>query len=231
VTLTIDAKDYFKLDEPIVTSVRVQLPKAARALYKKLEKEMFLELLTGDVTAMNAAALTNKCLQLANGAVYTTRPAWESVHDEKLQALASIQAESGGMPLLVAYQFRSDAARILKAFPNAVDISTPGGLKQFMTGRVPMGIAHPKSMGHGIDGLQKVTNILVRFGHDWNLGDYLQMRERIGPMRQRQAGLERPVYEYDIVADGTLDDTVIDARRSKIRVQDALLEAMKRGHK
>jgi SNF2 family DNA or RNA helicase len=98
----------------------------------------------------------------------------------------------------------------------------------FRSGEAGIGLAHAKSMGHGIDGLQNVCNILVRFGHDWNLGERMQMLERIGPMRQLQAGLDRPVWVYDIMAENTLDEDVIESHTAKRNVQDALLLAMKR---
>ena len=228
VTLTIDSKDYFDLDEPIVEVVKVKLPAYARRIYRDLEDELYAELLMGEVEVQNAMSLTNKLLQLANGAVYTTHPQWEAVHDAKLEALESIQHEAGGMPLLVAYAFKSDLARLKEAFPKAVELRTTSGMKAFRSGNAPMGLAHPASMGHGIDGLQYVTNTLVRFGHGWGLGERMQMLERIGPMRQLQAGLDRNVFVYDIIAEGTIDEQVLEVHRSKRRVQDVLLEAMKR---
>lgn len=228
VTLTIDPKDYFDLDEPIVDPVKVKLPAHARRVYNDLKKELYAELLQGEVEVFNAASLCNKLMQLANGAVYTEHPAWEAVHDAKLEALESIQHESGGMPLLVAYAFKSDLARLKERFPKAVELATAKGMKSFKAGDAPMGLAHPASMGHGIDGLQYVTNILVRFGHGWNLGERMQMLERIGPMRQLQAGLDRNVFVYDIIAEDTIDEQVLEVHRSKRRVQDVLLEAMKR---
>jgi SNF2 family DNA or RNA helicase len=229
VCLTIDPKDYFDLKDPIVRTINVILPPKARALYKTLEKELFAEMgALGNIEVFNAAALTNKCLQLANGAVYIDYPKWIPVHDEKIEALRSIEAESGGTPLLVAYSFKSDLARIKAAFPRAVELSTSAGMAAFRSGNAGIGLAHAKSMGHGIDGLQSVTNILVRYGHDWNLGERMQMLERIGPVRQMQAGLDRPVFVYDIIALETVDETVIQAHSSKRSVQDLLLEAMKR---
>lgn len=226
--LTVDPKDYFDLKDPIVTPIKVHLPESARKIYKKLEDEMFAKLeCGGEIEAFNAAALTNKCLQLANGAVYTQYPEWRAVHNEKIEALESIQAESGGTPLLVAYQFKSDKARLLEAFPKAVDLVDRKGMAAFRAGNAPIGLAHPASLGHGIDGLQNVTNILVRFGHDWNLGTRMQMLERIGPMRQVQAGFDRPVFIYDIIAEDTVDEDVIDAHAAKRSVQDSLLAAMK----
>ncbi len=229
--LTIDPKDYFDLKEPIVTQLRVHLPTKARAIYKKLEKDLFAELGDlGNVEAFNAAALTSKCLQLANGAVYTDYPNWAPIHDEKIEAVRSVVNESGGMPVLLAYEFKSDVARLKAAFPGAVELRSSEGMKAFRAGDAPIGLAHSKSMGHGIDGLQQVTNILVRFGHGWNLGERMQMLERIGPMRQMQAGFERPVFVYDIVAEDTMDEDVIDSHANKTTVQQALLSAMKRRH-
>ena len=229
ICLTVDPKDYFDLREPIVRTVEVILPGQARKSYRELERELFTVLETGEtVAAPHAAALTNKCLQLANGAVYTQHPNWSPVHEAKLEALESILHESGGMPLLVAYQFQSDKARILQKFKGAADISTADGMRAFRSGNARLGVAHPKSMGHGIDGLQHVTNILVRFGHDWKTGERLQMLERIGPMRQLGAGYDRPVYVYDIVAKDTLDEAVLAAHEFNISAQDALLAAMKR---
>jgi len=230
ICITIDPKDYYDLKEPIVTRVNVKLPKAARAIYKQMEKELFATLATGEeVEVFNQAALTNKCLQLANGAIYTDYPKWAPVHDEKIEALRSIVSESGNSPLLVAYSFRSDVARIKKAFPGAVELSTTDGMAAFKSGGSSMGLAHPESMGHGIDGLQNVCNKLVRFGHIWKSGATWQMLERIGPMRQMQLGLT-DVWVYDIVCADTLDEDVLYKHETNCSVQDALLHATKRSH-
>lgn len=228
ICLTVDPKDYFDLHEPIVTPIYVKLPKPAMAIYKELEKEMYSKLLDGtEVEVFNAAALTNKCLQLANGAVYTDYPKWSQVHDAKLEALESVQNEAGGMPLLVSYSFKSDVARIQKAFGRVALLATAEGMKQFKAGNARIGLAHEQSLGHGVDGLQYVTNKMVRFGHSWNMGARLQFLERIGPMRQFQAGFDRPMWAWDIIAKDTVDEDVIAAHTAKITVQDALLNAMK----
>lgn len=232
VALTVDARDYFDLKEPNVISYKIKLPKDARRIYKQLENDMFAQFEAGNnedvLTAFNAAALTNKCLQLANGAVYTEHPLYREIHHEKLDALESILGQSGGRPLFVAYSFKSDKERILKRFKNAVDISTKEGAARFKSGAAAMGVAHPGSMGHGIDWIHRVTNIMVRFGHDWNQGWRHQMLERIGPMRQYQIGREEPVMIYDIIAEGTIDVDCIASHAEKRSVQDALLAAMKR---
>jgi SNF2 family DNA or RNA helicase len=229
ICLTVDPKDYFDLKDPITNTITVHLPKSARKIYRELEKDMFAKLANGEeIEVFNSQALTNKCLQLANGAIYTDHPKWQAVHSEKIEALQSVAAETSSTPLLVAYSFRSDVARIKAAFPKAVELSTPDGMAVFRGGHAQIGLAHEKSMGHGIDGLQHITNKLVRFGHRWPHGERIQMLERIGAMRQYQGGYDRPVWVYDIVAENTLDEEVIESHTTKCGVQQALLNAMKR---
>lgn len=229
-SLTIDPKDWFDLREPIVNVIEVDLPPAARAKYRELEKELFARLDTGEeIEVFNAAVLSNKCLQFANGAAIhdTETGAWAPVHDAKLEALESLIEEQAGAALIVAYQFRSDRARILKAFPKAVDLATVEGLEEFRAGRAQIGLGHPQSIGHGIDGLQNVCNAICFFGQDWNLETHDQIIERIGPVRQMQAGLDRPCYIHYLVATGTVDEVVMARRSSKRDVQDLLLNYMK----
>ena len=231
ICITIDPKDYYDLREPIVVPVKVKLPEKARKVYKALEKDLFADLAEhGEVEVFNQAALTNKCLQLANGAVYTDYPQWAPIHDEKIEALRSIISESGSAPLLVAYSFKSDVARIKAAFPSAVELCTKQGMAAFKSGNSGIGIAHPESMGHGIDGLQNVCNILVRFGHIWKSGATWQMLERIGPMRQMQLNPDnpKPVWVYNIIAENTLDEEVLESHDLNCSVQEALKRATKR---
>lgn len=116
--ISIEAKDWFDIKEPIKNVIRVPLPAKARALYRDMEKEMFMQIDGSDVEALNAAAKTVKRLQIANGAAYTDEHGtWSEVHDAKLQALGSIIEEAAGMPVLVAYHFKSDLARLQRSFP------------------------------------------------------------------------------------------------------------------
>lgn len=233
VVISINEKDYFDLKEPVVNNVYVTLPHKARQHYKQMEDEMFASIEGHDIEAFNAAARTQKCLQFANGAAYVGHAddpgarKWVTVHDEKLDALDSIVSEAGGMPMMVSYEFKSDRERILKAFPKAVDISTAEGEQKFRSGRAPLGLAHPASMGHGVEGLQDVTNIITHFGHNWNLELYDQINGRIGPVRQFQSGHERAVRHNHIIARGTVDELVMARRESKRSVQDILKEALK----
>lgn len=227
ICLTIDAKDWFDIDDPIETVIEVELPKKAQEMYQQLEQEMFVELATGDeIEAFNAASKTIKCLQLANGALYTDGGYYE-VHSAKLDALESIVEEAAGMPVLVAYHFKSDLARLQKRFPLGKTLdSDPQTITDWNTGSIPVLFAHPASAGHGLN-LQHGGNILAVFGHWWDLEQYQQIVERIGTVRQAQAGYDRPVYIYQIVAKGTIDNVVLARRKTKADVQDLLLQAMK----
>lgn len=231
ICLSIDPKDYFDLAEPLVQPVEVILPPKARALYKDIESKMFAEIEEhGEIRVMNKGGLVNKCLQIAGGAVFTDYPKWAPIHDAKIEALESVVHEAGSMPIMVQTNFRHEGPRIKRAFPKAVDISEKKGLATFRAGDAPIGYAHAKSMGHGIDGLQDVTHILARFGHDWNTRLRTQFRERIGPMRQMQSGHNRVVREYDIIAKDTVDEDVIKVHTTNCTVLEALMGAMKRRH-
>jgi SNF2 family DNA or RNA helicase len=230
VCLTIEAKDWFDLREPIVNDIMVDLPPKARKHYRDMEKEMYTELEGIEVEAFNAAAKTIKCLQLAAGAAYTddTRKNWTETHKAKLEALESIIEEAAGMPVLVAYNFKSDLERLLKAFPQGRHLDkSPGTIKDWNAGKIPVLFAHPASAGHGLN-LQDGGNILVFFSPNWNLEEHLQIIERIGPTRQLQAGYDRPVFIHRIIARDTVDELVLERLTTKRRVQDILLDSMKK---
>ena len=231
VTISLDAKDWFDLKEPIINTVYCDLPPKAMGLYKEMERAMYMELESGEeIEAFNAASKTMKCMQLANGAVYTDdKGTWEPIHDTKLDALESVIEEAAGMPVLVAYHFKSDLARLKKKFPQGRELDAdPTTIDRWNAGKIPVLFAHPASAGHGLN-LQDGGNILAVFGHWWDLEQYQQIVERIGPTRQAQAGYDRPVFIYHIVARGTLDEVVIQRRESKRSLQDLLLESMRKG--
>jgi SNF2 family DNA or RNA helicase len=227
-TLSILARDYFNIAEPIVTDVWVDLPLPARVQYKRMAKDFFTQLEKGVVSAATSAVKSNKLLQMANGAAYHEDGSYSWVHDEKIEALRSVVEEAAGAPVFVAYQFRSDLERIQKAFPQVrvLDRTDKKVEKDWNAGRVPLLLAHPKSAGHGLN-LQHGGNILVYFGESWNLEDTEQILERIGPVRQMQAGLNRPVFVYHLMARNTLDTAVRARRDSKMSVVESLLQAMK----
>jgi hypothetical protein len=229
VCLSMNPKDWFDLNEPIVRNIEVTLPAVARKHYTEMEKKMFTEIAGHEIEAFGAAAKTMKCLQLANGAAYVgeSNTEWKVVHDEKLDALESLVEEAAGAPVLVAYHFKSDLARLKARFFDGLDLSTKDGMRRAMAGEGRVWFGHPASMGHGVDGLQYHCNILAFFSLNWNLEERLQVIERIGPMRQKQAGLDRACFIYNIIALRTIDETILKRVETKRSVQDLLLEAMK----
>ncbi|MBI1450364.1 DEAD/DEAH box helicase [Acinetobacter sp. FL51] len=230
ICISLEAKDHFDIDEPIENVIEIELKGKARTVYDEMENEMFIELSESvEVEAFNAASKTMKCLQIASGALYTDENgAWETIHDLKIQALESIIEEAAGMPVLVSYHWKSDLERLLKAFPQGKQLDkNPKTIRDWNKGKVPVMFAHPQSAGHGLN-LQDGGNILVFFSHWWNLEEFQQIIERIGPTRQAQAGHDRPVFIHHIVAKDTMDSVVMQRRDSKREVQDLLMEAMKK---
>ena len=227
-TLTIKAEDWFDVAEPLVTDVYVDLPDKAKKLYRQMERDMYIELEGQGIEAFNAASATMKCLQLANGAVYDQDGEnWSEVHNAKLDALEEIIEECAGEPIIVAYQFKHDLARILKRFKQARQLLTVRDETDWNEGRIPVLVLHPESAGHGLN-LQDGGSRIVFFGHWWSLEPYQQVIERIGPVRQLQSGHARNVYVYHILARDTLDREVMLRRKTKASVQDLLLDAMRK---
>jgi len=228
ITLTIRMEDWVDVRKPITNIVTVTLPADRMKEYRKLEREMFVELASGiELTALSAAAKTTKCLQYAAGAVYHDDDRWTNVHNVKLDALEDIVEETAGANLLVAYWWRHDAERILHHFPHARMLKTKSDMDDWNAGRIEMGLLHPQSGGHGLN-LQSGGHHLVHFSLWWNLEAFQQINERIGPMRQLQSGFNRAVYYHHIVVKGTLDEDVRDRLESKRSVQEILLNSMKR---
>jgi SNF2 family DNA or RNA helicase len=232
ITITVRAKDFMDLPPLIENVIKVDLPPTARRHYRELERDLFTQLAGGeDVEVFNAAALSMKCLQAANGAVYLDKDKhdgkWVEIHDAKLDALGSVIEEAAGAPVLVAYHFKSDLARLQRAFPQGRALDRdPATIQAWNEGRIPLLFAHPASAGHGLN-LQDGGNIIVFFGLWWNLEEHEQIIERIGPARQAQAGHNRPVYVHRIVARGTVDELVMARLKTKASVQALLLAAMK----
>lgn len=238
ICLTLDPKDWFDLEEPIVRTVSVKLPPQARKHYREMEKALFTEVREHGIEAFSAAGRDLKCLQIASGAMYVDPTVvsddepkakqWVEVHDEKIEALRSIVEEAAGMPVLVAYHFKSDLVRLKRAFPQARFLDDrPATVSQWNAGEIPVLLAHPQSAGHGLN-LQDGGNILVYFSHWWALEARQQIFERIGPVRQLQSGHNRNTWIYHIVAEDTIDEDVIIRVDTKKSVQEVLMDAMKR---
>lgn len=223
-----------QVDEPISVPAMVDLPPAVRKAYDQVEKDLFAVLEQEgvgklEIDASNAAVRLGKCLQIASGAVFDEDgKEWNALHDAKLDALESIVEEANGMPILVSYAYTHEAARILKRFKQARLLDDdPATIRRWNEGKIGMLLAHPQSAGHGLN-LQDGGNILVFFGMTFNLEHYMQIIERIGPLRQKQSGYDRPVYLYHILARRTFDEVAMARLSGKRSVQDALLAYMER---
>ena len=220
----------FSVDVPVVRPRFVELPAKARYQYNEMEKNMFAEIGDHEIEAFNAATKTMKCLQMASGIAWVDAAAgtFAEVHDEKLQELESIVEEAAGMPVLVRYHWVPSLKRILAAFKRAVKFDGSARMiAEWNEGRYPIMLVHAQSAGHGLN-LQDGGNILASYDHWWDLEQAEQVIERIGPMRQKQAGHNRPVFHYPIIARDTVDELVIARIESKRTIQDVLREAMKR---
>lgn len=228
ICLTVDPSDYIPIDQPNEIPVEIELPPHARELYDEMERKMFIELAEGEVEALSAAGRVNKCLQMANGFVYHDDDGNHAeIHEAKLDAMEHLIEELAGLPVLVGYQFKADLLMLRKRFPKLVTLKEVS-VEEFCTGKYPILAGHPASMGHGIDGLQHATNVMIDYSSGWNLEYDQQILERIGPMRQMQAGFKRPVHRYRLVAMDTVDEMVSDRRKTKATVQEILLAAMNR---
>jgi SNF2 family DNA or RNA helicase len=234
ITLEMSAEDYNPLPDLMVNNIEIEMPDDLRTKYDKMEKEFFLVLDSGkEVEAFNQASLTNKCLQFSNGAMYPVAgmPLWEPVHDLKLDALEDIIDEAQGSPILCAYAYRSDAARIMEKFKHLDPInlteckseaSLTNAMHRWKTGDCQLMIGHPASMGHGIDGLQKNGHILVWYGLNWSLDLYEQFNARV-----RRQGQGVPVICHRIMCKDTLDQAQGMALDDKATTQAGLRNAVK----
>lgn len=228
-SITIDARDWFDIKEPIERHIEIELPAKARKQYKEMQKELFTYIEEHPLEAFSAGTKSQKLLQLASGSVWIDREEkhWEKVHDEKIEALQSLVSETNGEPLLIAYHFRPDRERILKAFPRFKTLDDRGAYEDFKAGKLPGLVVHPASAGHGLS-MADNCRVLVDYSSNFNLEYDEQVIERVGPTRQAQLGKDVAVYRYRIVAADTIEQTaVLPALKHKMSVQDALKAAMK----
>lgn len=221
ICVSMRSEDWLELPERIDNVVYVQLPPAVKDLYRQLEKDLLLPFASGDIVADTAAVLSNKLLQMANGAVYDENKVVKELHDVKLQALEGIVEAANGKPVLVFYAYRHDLSRLQAWFKNARTLSTARDIEDWNTSKIPVLLAHPASAGHGLN-LQAGGNIIVWFGLSWSLELYQQANARL-----HRQGQGKAVIVHHLVAEGTIDEDVMKALRQKYAGQDALLEAVK----
>ena len=222
ICLSMKAKDYLKMEEPLRIDVPVALSGREMGRYKTMERDAVLAVMDHEIVGVNAAAVTTKLLQMANGAVYDDRGQVAHIHDQKLERLAELIEEAKGRPVLVFYSFKHDRDRIRECLKVDVrELQTPEDIEDWNAGRIPVLLAHPASCGHGLN-LQGGGNIIIWFGLPWSLELYQQANARLH--RQGQA---EGVVIYHLIAEGTVDEEVLRALQGKGRTQEEFLESIK----
>lgn len=215
-------KDYLELPEFINNDVCIEMPPALAKRYREFEREKVLELVEKDepITAANAAALAGKLLQFANGAVYDSEKKVHVMHDLKLDALADIIEAAQGKPVLVAYSFKSEAARIVERF-GAKMLGGDEDVEAWNRGEIPILLMHPASGGHGLN-MQTGGHIIVWFGNTWDL----ELLEQLNHRLKRPGQLFRVVINK-LVLTGTYDEKVLKAQQRKDKGQSAVMDSVK----
>lgn len=225
ICMSMKAKDYLDLPERINNHIKLEMPESLRRAYKAFEKEKVLEIFETDaqITSANAAALSNKLLQFANGSVYDSEKDSHEIHTLKLEALEEIMESANGKPVLVAYTYQSDAERIsqyLKSY-KPKKLTDDNDILEWNKGNIQLLMMHPASGGHGLN-LQAGGNIIVWFGQTWSLELEQQFNARLDRQGQKQR-----VIVNKLILKGTMDEDVIAAQERKEKGQNALMEAVK----
>lgn len=228
ICMSMEADDYLEMPERTDNFIKVTMPKHIKTMYDELERENILELIGIEddgavINAANAAALSNKLLQFANGALYDENREVHAVHDLKLDALSEIIDSSNGQPVLVAWTYQFDRDRIISRFKHLRprELKTSDDIKDWNNGKIQLMLAHPASAGHGLN-LQAGGNIIVWFGQTWSLELYQQFNARL--YRQGQT---KHVTIHHIITEDTHDVDVISALRSKDKTQNNLMNSIK----
>ena len=221
ITISMKCTDHLKMPELINSQYEVVLSDDERKQYERLKSELVLTLSDEEITAPNAASLTNKLSQLSNGAIYDDGRNIVEFHSRKLDALEDIIESANGNPLLVAYWFRHDLERIRKRF-DVREIKTTKDIIDWNAGKIPVAMIHPASAGHGLN-LQSGGNTLVWFGLTWSLELYQQTNARLW----RQGQTSGTVVIQHIITKGTIDERILKALSQKELTQNALIDAVK----
>lgn len=221
ICISMKAVDYLDMPERIDNRVEVFMNAAEQKKYEDFERDMILELHGETLDAVNAAALSGKLLQMANGAVYGEDHKVLQVHDRKLDALEDLVEAANGKPLLVAYWYKHDLQRIRARFKNARCIDTQKDIADWNAGKIPLALIHPASAGHGLN-LQDGGCTIVWFGLTWSLELYQQLNARLWRQGQKQT-----VVIHHIITAGTHDEDVMAALEKKDMRQSALIDAVR----
>lgn len=220
ITISMKSADFLEMPECIMNEVKVKLSEKERSVYNELKQEMVVSLEEEEIDAVNAAALSGKLLQMANGAVYNEEKEVFYIHDRKLDALEDLIEGANGNPVLVAYWYKHDLDRIKERF-KVREIRTPKDIKDWNNGDISIAVIHPVSAGHGLN-LQNGGSTLIWFGLTWSLELYQQTNARL--WRQ---GQKRMVVIHHIISNDTIDEDVMKALRLKEKTQTGLINAVK----
>ena len=221
-TISMRATDHLKMPERVENRVVVRMDDREREIYDRMKADLIVQIKGQEIDAVNAAALSGKLCQMANGASYTEDHSVVQIHDQKLDALEDLIEGANGKPLLVAYWFKHDLARIQKRFPQAREIRTSKDITDWNAGDIPVALIHPASAGHGLN-LQAGGNTLVWFGLTWSLELYQQTNARLW----RQGQTAGTVIIHHIITEDTIDERIMDALERKDKTQSALIDAVK----
>ena len=226
ITISMKSTDHLRMPELVNSRYTVYLSEKEQERYEELKKDLVLQLPDGDITAANAAALSGKLSQMANGAIYTDTGETVSVHERKLDALEDIIEAANGKPVLVAYWFRHDFERISERLQKLkipyARLDTDATIQRWNAGEIPVALIHPASAGHGLN-LQAGGSTLVWFGLTWSLELYQQTVARLW----RQGQSSETVVVQHIITDGTIDGRIMKALSEKDNMQSALIDAVK----
>ncbi|EAK8914833.1 DEAD/DEAH box helicase [Listeria monocytogenes] len=226
ITISMKSTDYLKMPELISSEHTVMLSEKEAKRYDELARDLVLELPGGEVTAANAAALSNKLCQMANGAIYADGGETQVIHNQKLDALEDIIEAAAGKPILVAYWYKHDYERIVEKLQSIKvsfsKLDTAESIRKWNNKEIPVGLIHPASAGHGLN-LQAGGSCIVWFGLTWSLELYQQTNARLW----RQGQTAETVVVQHIVTKGTIDERVLRALSLKDKSQSALIDAVK----
>ena len=228
ITISMKAVDHLQMPECVYVNHEVEMDTRERKLYDQLKNDLIIPTEDGDIDAANAASLSNKLLQMANGAVYDENKEARFIHERKLEMLEDLIEAANGQPVLVAYWFKHDRARILQHLAKAGysgadvrDLKESKDISNWNEGKIPIALIHPASAGHGLN-IQSGGHILIWFGLTWSLELYQQTNARL--WRQ---GQQETVTIHHIVTRDTVDEDVLAALASKDVTQEKLIAAVK----
>jgi hypothetical protein len=222
ITISMKSADYLDMPECVMNEVPVRLNRKERGLYGAMKRDLVLPLKGKTIDASNAAALSNKLSQMANGAVYDEDKEIVQIHDRKLDALEDLIEGANGKPVLIAYWFQHDRVRIKARFPSILELKNHDDFTAWNSGAISAAMIHPASAGHGLN-LQAGGSTLIWFGLTWSLELYQQTNARLW----RQGQKADTVVIHHIIAKGTIDENIMKAMKAKNKTQSALIDAVK----